>query len=84
MSARIFVHPRCIPYAPAQGALLASLGRVGITADTHMIGPASKKGFHEMVRLICGDVHGFATYERCDGTRFTYNATPRPEPTEAA
>ena len=84
MSARIFVHPRCIPYAPAQGAMLAALEQAGITADTHMIGPPSPKGHREMVRLICGDVQGFATYERCDGSRFTYNASPRPEPTEAA
>lgn len=84
MSARIFVHPRCVPYAPAQGAMIAALEPAGITAETHMIGPATRRGYHEMVRLVSGDVRGFATYERCDGVRFTYNATSRPEPTEAA
>lgn len=76
MNARIFVHPRCVPYTPAQVAMLAALEPAGITAETHMIGPANGKGYHEIVQLISGKVYSFATYERCDGTRFTYNAAP--------
>lgn len=79
MNARIFIHPVCVPYTPMQNALLITLGAVGMGADTHLIGPPSARGTRELVRLVDGELSGRATYERCDGSRFAYDANPPKE-----
>ena len=70
MSARIFVHPRCVD-GPANGALFATLDERGINMDNIRIGPLLAGHHRELVRYISDDA-GVTTYERMDGTRFNY------------
>ena len=83
MAARIFIHPRCVA-GPASGALSAHLQEKGYDLDKVSIGPVSKRGHAELVRVHDADPNGTLNLERMDGTRFTYrplnplNLTPHP------
>lgn len=84
MAARIFIHPRCVD-GPASGALTACLQEHGYDTDKISIGPASKRGYAELVRLHAPDADGTLNLERMDGVRFTYRPpNPFPFPPSAA
>lgn len=69
--ARIFVHPRCLA-GPASGALTAVLQEHGYDINKMSVGPGSKQGHHELVRLHTTDPDGTLNLERMDGVKFTY------------
>lgn len=82
MSARIFVHPRCMN-GPAFGSLVAALDAVGMDTSNVNIGPENKRGHRELVRLVAAHDNG-GMYERMDGTRFLHRTgSLAPEPTAA-
>ena len=69
--ARIFIHPRCLA-GPASGALTADLQGRGYDLNKITIGPASKKGHCELVRLLQVDPSGLLHLERMNGEKFDY------------
>lgn len=75
MSARIFIHPRCLS-GPAAGALYAGLEARGMNLEGLVIFPVlPKQVAHELVRQIaCTDGHG--VYERMDGSQFDHYSSP--------
>lgn len=74
MSARVYVHPRmCDVQAVAYGAFLAMLQEQGFDLDTMCIGPASPRGFRQLMRIIGEKEPGVMTYERMDGSRMDYD-----------
>ena len=77
MSARVFVHPRCIS-GPAAGALAAYLQERGYDMPkwgSFMLG--SK--LHELCRIISEATDGTMMLERGDGVQFEFNPNPQPE-----
>ena len=85
MSARIMIHPRCVPFTPAQGALYSALEPVyDLSAMVFFQHPSRRPGSRvELVRVVSGDINGYAMYERCDGVRFAYTRGTT-QPTEVA
>lgn len=75
MSARVFVHPRCMG-GPALGALEAYLRERGFDMEHLFIGPLHASGAAELVRMI-NKTGPALLLERLDGKRFTY--TPEGE-----
>ena len=71
MSARIYIHPRCVE-GPASGALAAYLQEQGYNLDKVSVGPASKRGYAELVRLHPPSPDGTLNLERMNGGRFTH------------
>ncbi len=83
MSARVFVHPRCVE-GVGLGALCANLEAHGYDVTRVFVGPEDKKGRRELVRAIEVLPDFGAVFERMDGTRFThYAGRPAPAPTAA-
>ena len=72
MSARVFVHPRCVPDGEANTRLCETLAAHGFDLDTVMIGPRDFRGRCELVHLREMHVDGSARYERMDGTQFIH------------
>lgn len=74
MSARLYIHPRCL-HGPAWGAFQATLEERGYDFAKTLVGPASAKGYCELVRFVeqVGDV---MTLDRMDGTRITHRLQP--------
>lgn len=70
MTARVLIHPRCLS-GPAAGALDAVLQAKGFQPGELAIGPASAKGYCDLVRLIDKQA-GVMTLERMDGFRFQH------------
>ena len=85
MTARIFIHPRCVPFTPAQGALYATLDPVcdlnKMVFFQHLRG--ERAPVFELVKVVGGNPLGYAMYERCDGVRFAHTAG-QPASPEAA
>ena len=81
LSARIFVHPRCLS-GPASGALSACLQEHGHDLNKLTIGPANHKGHCELVRLLETRPDGSLQLERFDG--FQFNHAPNTLPPRAA
>lgn len=75
MSARVFVHPRCLA-GPAMGALQAMLEERGLDPAVVMIGPPSPKGHCELVRQTARAGNRL-TLERFDRTQFEYDCTEK-------
>jgi hypothetical protein len=71
MSARVFVHPRCL-MGPALGALQAGLETRGFDMHTLVIGPQLPG--HTACELVRykHEIDGMTTFERLDGTTFEY------------
>ena len=81
-NARVLVHPRCFD-GPARGALEAHLQARGFDIATTAIGPPSKKGHCDLVRLVSRSETELVL-ERMDGVLFKHPvAGVQPEP-EAA
>ena len=76
MTARIHIHPLCVPPGPRQDSLQEHLCSAGIT-DTY-IGPASPKGYRELVRKVSDNPDSTTTYERMDLTRFVHGVPTEP------
>lgn len=75
MSARVFIHPRCLS-GPAAGALYAGLEGRGMNLEGLVIFPVPPKQVaHELVRQIAC-TEGHSTYERMDGSQFDHYSTP--------
>jgi hypothetical protein len=70
MTARILVHPLCVPAGPRQDVLCDTLVSAGLI-DT-FIGPPSPKGYRELVRKVSDNPDGTTTYSRMDGSRFVH------------
>ena len=70
-SARVFIHPRCLS-GPASGTLTAILQERGYDINKLSVGPASKKGHHELVRILGTEPGGMMHLERMDGVKFDY------------
>ena len=83
MTARLFVHPRCVT-GPASGALAAELEKRGYDMTKTLVAPASLKGHFELVTLIGEEPDGSTRYERGDGTQFAYKARETKGPGRAA
>ena len=66
MTARLFVHPTCVPPGHGQDLLHARLLDLGLT--DLMIGPASPRGYRELVRRDAEP----GWYTRMDSSRFFY------------
>lgn len=78
MTARVLIHPRCLN-GPAFGALEAVLQDKGFQPGEMAVGPPSRKGYCDLVRLI--DRAGtLLTLERLDGHRFQYRERGEPAP----
>ena len=71
MSARIFVHPRCLSGSPSN-TFTAILQERGYDINKLSVGPASKKGHHELVRILGTELCGMMHLERMDGVKFDY------------
>lgn len=71
MTARLFVHPACVAPGPRQDSLQVALTEVGLSDA--MIGPASLKGYRELVWH-----RGGGMYERMDRSTFHYESDPAP------
>lgn len=70
MTARVFVHPRCLS-GPAQCALEAGLMAGGVSLDDLCIGPATAHNHFEIVKVAARE-GARLELERMDGTRFTH------------
>jgi hypothetical protein len=73
MSARVYIHPRCLS-GPAFGALSASLAERGYDLNSVRIGPPSKKGYCELVHERGVSAEGMMILECFDGGRFLYKS----------
>lgn len=73
-SARVIIHPRCLS-GPAVGALEAVLRAHGFAAGELAVGPPSKRGYCDLVRLVDKD-DDLLTLERMDGYRFRHRIKP--------
>ena len=76
MSARVFVHPKCIPAGAAQDALNATLETAGYDMAKTFIGPETAHKNREIVRMIDTRADGTIEFERMDGVRFLHNLPP--------
>lgn len=79
VSARVFIHPRCLS-GPANGAFQAALEARGFDGERFRISPASPRGHRELMRFI-GEENGVLTMERMDGVRVVHRqpgASPPP------
>ena len=74
ISARIFVHPRCVQ-GPAAGALAAHLQGLGYDVNKVVAGPLNAKGHCELVRIINEGPLALAL-QRFDGTQFIHTKVP--------
>lgn len=75
MSARVFIHPRCLS-GPAAGALYAGFEERGMNLGGLVIFPVPPKQVaHELVRHIA-EADGRTTYERMDGVQFDHYSLP--------
>jgi len=83
MTARIFIHPRCVQ-GPASGALSAHLQANGYDLNQLSVGPMSKRGYCELVRLHGTDSDGLMHLERMDGGKFDYRPNTFPPGGNAA
>ncbi len=70
MSARVYVHPRCLA-GPCFGVLQMNLEERGFDMARTLIGPPSAKGYCEVVRFV-SEREGHMTMERLDGTQFEH------------
>ena len=76
MSARVFVHPKCIPAGAAQDALNATLETAGYDMAKTFIGPETTHKNRELVRKVEDRLDLSVVFERMDGTRFVQNPPP--------
>jgi hypothetical protein len=82
MTARVFIHPRCVQ-GPAAGALAAHLQSQGYDVEKVVCGPSDARGRYELVRLLEDGPLGMRL-ERFDGTQYLHKkGQPAPQP-EAA
>ena len=72
MTARLLLHPLCVPPGPRQDLMHDTLCKAGY--DDLMIGPASLRGYRELVRKT-----GNYEYTRMDGTVFLYGEPEEPK-----
>ena len=72
MTARIHIHPLCVPPGQMQDSMQETLMRAGF--EDLMIGPPTLRGFRELVRKT-----GEYEYTRMDGTSFTHGEPVTPE-----
>ena len=72
MSARVFIHPRCLQ-GPAHGALLATLEAIGLNGQRLSIYAPGRRA--ELVRVV-GEQPGGVMFERFDGHRFHHRTAP--------
>lgn len=78
MSARVFVHPRCVE-GPAAGALAAHLQNQGYDITKVVAGPPNARGHHELVRILEHSAEGLRL-ERFNGTAYFHKTgDPAPE-----
>ena len=84
MTARVFVHPRCLD-GPASGALGAYLQDRGFDMERTVTGPPNARGHCELVHLVEKGPLAM-TLRRFDGTEFihkTGQVAPPPDPRAA-
>jgi len=82
MSARVFVHPRCMVDEAAQGLMQLAL-EVAYGLDKVAIGPVDDRGRREVVKLMLNQPYeGVTMLERLDGAVIAHR-NPDAEP-EAA
>lgn len=82
MTARIHVHPLCVPAGPRQDVLHGAMLDAGY--DDVMVGPPSPKGYRELVRKVSDNPDGTTTYERMNGDRFVHGVPNCPVAPRAA
>lgn len=79
MSARIFIHPRCME-GPAFGALQVTLEKAGYDMQRTVIGPSDGRGRRELIDIAWVEANGTMVYRRGDGTVFSHTpGQPAPE-----
>ena len=82
MTARVFIHPRCVE-GPASAALAAYLQGQGYDIARTVVGPPNGRGRCELVRILEEGPEGMRL-QRFDQTEYFHRAGhPAPEP-EAA
>lgn len=74
MTARIYVHPRCITSEPAHHAMQDTLAAVGFDLTRMVIGPATPKGHRELMTLVSTEPDGSHIYRRMDGSTLQHPA----------
>jgi hypothetical protein len=73
MSARIYVHPRCVTDTQARETFQATLAERGWDLErAALIGPPVRRKHHELVRIVCEHEDGSHTYEQGDGVQFRH------------
>ena len=70
MTARILLHPLCVPAGPRQDLVNDALHEAGYSGI--LIGPPSPKGYREIVQHVSDNPDGSVTYSRMDGDRFVH------------